>query len=242
MRNSYKALLLGVILASPTAQPARAWDVVTCENCSTLYEQGLSLAKQAASYENQLQQYGTQLRQYANMVQNTVALPVNIWSTVQGDLMQVQYVMNAGSMLGGQAGSFTSRLSNISAFTSQLSSLSAMGGQYQQWATVTQNDATQLQAALGLQQNQQATDAQLLAAINLHSQTAQGQMQAIQAGNEMASLGVAQMQRMQVMLANQQHIILDAQTVSASRQAAADAATLAFVSAPKLPQTGGATY
>ena len=221
---------------------AMAWDVVTCENCSNVYEQAVSLAKQAAQYETQLQSYGTQLRQYANMVQNTVALPMNVWSTAQGDLMQIRYVMNAGSMLGGQAASFTSRLSNIGSFTSQLSSLTAMGGQYQQWATVTQNDATQVQAALGLQQSQQTTDAQLLSTINLHSQTAQGQMQAIQAGNEMASLGVAQMQRMQVLLANEQHIILDAQTVAASRQAASDAATMAFLSTPKLPQTGGATY
>ena len=38
----------------------------------------------------QIEQYQTQLQQYANMVTNTVALPEEAWSTVQGDIMQVQ--------------------------------------------------------------------------------------------------------------------------------------------------------
>ncbi len=49
-----------------------------------------SLAQQAQSYGTQLAQYQTALNQYSNMVTNTIALPQQVWSTVQGDIMRVQ--------------------------------------------------------------------------------------------------------------------------------------------------------
>ena len=64
-------------------QPARAQWAVTCVNCSTTWTQLLQYAKEAQSLATQLQQYQTQLQQYANMVTNTVALPQEIWGTVQ---------------------------------------------------------------------------------------------------------------------------------------------------------------
>ena len=52
----------------------------------------------------QLQQYQTQVAQYADMLTNTVALPQEIWGTVQSDIMQVQALSNAASLLSGNSG------------------------------------------------------------------------------------------------------------------------------------------
>lgn len=230
------AALIGAVALEASA-PARAQDVY-CVNCSTVYDQLLQYAKEAQQYTTQLEQYGTQLRQYANMIQNTVGLPQMVWANVQGDIMQVRALMNAGSMLGGNAGGFTQRLGQLGSYSNQITSLGQMATQYQTWASVSQNDISQLQAALGLQQAQQATDAQILTALQQHSQSAQGQMQAIQAGNEMSALGVKQMQQLQVMLANESHVIEDQQGVQADRQAAQDQALKTFLAPPALPTTG----
>ena len=64
----------------------------------------------------QLQQYQTQLQQYANMVTNTAALPQQVWGTVQSDIMQVQALSNAASLLSGNSGSMISRLQSASSF------------------------------------------------------------------------------------------------------------------------------
>ena len=71
----------------------------------------------------QLQQYQTRLQQYANMVTNTAALPPEVWGAVQSDIMQVQALSNAASLLSGNSGSMISRLQSASAYANQASSL-----------------------------------------------------------------------------------------------------------------------
>jgi hypothetical protein len=72
-----------------------------------------SLAQQARQYGTQLAQYQTELNQYTNMVTNTVALPTEVWSTVQSDIMRVQALSNASSLLSGSSGSLITRLQNV---------------------------------------------------------------------------------------------------------------------------------
>jgi len=67
-------------------------------------------ATQAQQLQQQAQSYATQLRQYANMVQNTTALPYQIWNTVQNDIMQVRNLSNAAALLSGNSGSMVNRL------------------------------------------------------------------------------------------------------------------------------------
>jgi P-type conjugative transfer protein TrbJ len=242
MATFARIAVAGAIAAAIFGTKPAAAQTVECVNCSTIYDQVVELGKQAQQYATQLSQYGTELREYANMVQNTVALPVMLWSQAQSDILQVQSIMNAVGMLGGNAGSFTQQLGQIGSFTNQITSLAAMQSQYQIWATVTQKDTAALQAALGLQETQRINDTVLLSGIDLHSQTAMGQMQAIQAGNEFASLGVKQMQSMQQILAAQARVVQDQATVAADRQAAEDQAVSQFLSNPDLPTSGGQGY
>ena len=88
-----------------------------------------SLAQQAQQYGTQLAQYQTELNQYTNMVTNTVALPTEVWSTVQSDIMRVQALSNASSLLSGSSGSLITRLQNASAYANQVGSLANIGSQ-----------------------------------------------------------------------------------------------------------------
>jgi type IV secretion system protein TrbJ len=224
--------------AAATSRTAEAQWAVTCVNCSTTWTQLLEYGKQAQQLETQLQQYETQLQQYANMVTNTVALPQELWGNVQSDIMQVRNLSNAASLLSGNAGSIITRLQSASGYASQAASLGNIGNQLTTWQQTIGNNVSTLGRALGLQQGQEATDATLLTSLESHSQTAQGQMQAIQAGNELAHANAVQLQEIQTTLSTTAQMQATGMAVDADRRASEDAAMLHF-STPQPIQTSG---
>ena len=236
------ALACGVALATTATvtapRPARAQWAVDCVNCSTTWTQLLEYAKQAQQLETQLQQYETQLQQYANMVTNTVALPQEVWGTVQSDIMQVRNLSNAASLLSGNAGSIVTRLQSASGYANQAASLGNIAGQLTTWQQTIGNNVSTLGRTLGLQQNQQANNTALLTTLESHSQSAQGQMQAIQAGNELAHANAAQLQEIQATLSTTAQMQATGMAVDADRRASEDAAMLHF-STPQPIQTSG---
>jgi type IV secretion system protein TrbJ len=212
--------------------PAHAQFATVCVNCSTMATQLLQYAKDAQSMATQLQQYQTQLQQYANMVTNTVAIPQEMWSTVQGDILRVQALSNAASLLSGNSGSLISRLQNASVYANQAGSLTNIPGQ-----TIGNNLST-MGKTLGLQQGQEASNVALLASLQQHSQSAAGQMQALQAGNELAHQQATQLLQIQATLSGTAQMQATQMAVDADRKATNDAAMQHFNSAPPVATTG----
>ncbi len=237
-RLAAAAVCLGSVSAVGTLHPAHAQLAVICPTCSSQVTQGLQLAKEAASLAQQIQMYQNMLLQYSNMLQNTATLPSMAWNNATGDIMRIQSLMNSAQMLAGNAQSFTSTLSNVQGFSNQLQTLQQMDAQYQQWGTVTAKDITQMQASIGVQETERDSDAATLTVLQEHSQSAQGQMQALQAGNEMAALGVSQTQKLQEMLAQESQLVVDQTSTTDQRQAAADSALEEFLQNPIPPLSG----
>ena len=229
---------LAVLVGISASPPVTAQWVVTCTNCATMWTQLLQYAKDAQSLSTQLQQYQTQLQQYTNMITNTVALPQQIWGTVQSDIMQVQALSNAASLLSGNSGSIIARLQSASAYANQAASLGNIAGQFLMWQQTIGNNLNTLGQTLGLQQSQQQSQAAILQALQQHSQTAQGQMQAIQAGNELAGASAAQLAQIHTTLIATAQMQATGMAVSADRQAAEDAAMQHFAQPPSIATTG----
>ena len=187
-------------------------------NCSTMVTQLLQYAKDAQSMATQLQQYQTQLQQYTNMVTNTVALPQQVWSTVQSDIMRVQALSNASSLLSGNSGSLITRLQNASSYANQVGSLANIPGQITGYQQTIGNNLSTMGKTLGLQQGQEASNAALLASLQQHSQSAAGQMQAIQAGNELAHQQATQLLQIQATLSGTAQMQATQMAVNADRQ------------------------
>ncbi len=223
-------------------RPAKAQWAVTCMNCSTTWTQLLQYAKEAQSLATQLQQYQTQLQQYVNMITNTVALPQEVWGTVQSDIMRVQSLSNAASLLSGNAGSIVTRLQSASAYANQAASLGDIAGQFTTWQQTIGNNLNTLGQTLGLQQSQQQNDAAIIQALQQHSQTAQGQMQAIQAGNELAGANAAQLAQIQATLVSTAQMQAAGMAVHADRQASEDAAMLHFSTLQPVATSGYKQY
>jgi type IV secretion system protein TrbJ len=218
--------------------PAQAQLAVQCENCSTIWNQLLEYGKQVQQLATQLQSYETQLQQYANMVTNTLALPQQLWGQVQSDIMQVRNLSNAASLVSGNAGSIVTRLQSASAYTNQVASLGNIADQFTIWQQTIGNSVGTLGKTLGLQQDQQANDAALLAALEQHSQSAAGQMQAIQAGNELNHATAVQLQQIQATLAVTAQTRATELAVEADRRALQDAAMLHFAQPQSFATSG----
>ena len=232
------ALALGVLASTAAPRPARAQYAVTCTNCSTTMTQLLQYAKEAQALGIQLQQYQTQLQQYANMVTNTVALPQEVWGTVQSDIMQVQALSNAASLLSGNSGSIIGRLQSASGYASQLGAVGNIPGQFSMWQQTIGNNLGTMGRTLGLQESQQQSQAAILQALQQHAQSAQGQMQAIQAGNELAGANAAQLMQIQATLTTTAQMQASNAAVAADRRATEDAAMLHFAQPPVIATSG----
>jgi P-type conjugative transfer protein TrbJ len=197
-----------------------------------------TLAQQAQSYATQIQQYQTELNQYANMITNTVALPQQVWGTVQSDIMRVQALSNAASLLSGNSGSLITRLQNASAYVNQVGSLTNIPSQITGYQQTIGNNLSTMGKMLGMQQGMESNSAALLVTLQQHSQSAAGQMQAIQAGNELAHAQAAQLAQIQATLSTTAQMQATQMAVDADRKATNDAEIQHFNSAPKVTATG----
>jgi type IV secretion system protein TrbJ len=219
-----------------------AGDLVFCANCSDAYNQIAQLAKQAASYGTQLQQYQNEIQQKMLLLQNTVALPQQAWATVTNDMIQIRNVANGASLLSGQAGGITARLQNATAWGNQAMNLTQMGNQFGQWQTTIGNSVQKVGQQFGLQNTQMQNDAALQQRAQAMSQSAVGQMQAMQAGNELAGVTAAQLQQIHATLVAEGQLVATKIATDTDRTAQEDAAMMQFQSGPKLCETCGKRY
>ncbi|MGD0107256.1 MAG: hypothetical protein ABSC06_24940 [Rhodopila sp.] len=229
--------------ALPLLPATRAWADIPVVDLGEIGEEIKSVAQEAESYARQGLQYATELQQYANMVQNTVALPLQFYSQVMGDINQVRALANAASVLTGNSGTILQRLQSAGAYANQAAALPQnIGNQFTQWQQTLGNASSSLGRTLGLQQGQLSNYATQQAAIQLQSQSALGQMQAIQAGNELAALTAAQMNQLQTTMTAIGQQIATRDMIAADRQGMQDAQFEQFIAAPYPSPSGGPRY
>jgi type IV secretion system protein TrbJ len=241
-----KALLLATLLISvmpSSPRPAYALLGVECPTCDQLWEQALQYGKQIQEYATQLEQLQTELSMYTNMVRNSISIPMQMFSQVQSDIAQVQTISNMAGLLTGNSGSIISRLNSLQSAGYQISStansISNLPQQFAMWQNTIGNSSKQLATAIGLQQSELSNQATLQTAIQSHSQSAAGQLQAIQAGNEMAANNAAVLHQIsQTLIATAQAAQTSA-AVDADRRASEDAALLHFSTPQSVSTTGG---
>ena len=231
--------LLAILFLVPVSAHAQ----IAVTDGGSLLQQIKAFKQMTDSYITQLAQLKAELSMYANLVTNTLALPQAVWAQVQGDIMQVRNLANAASLLTGNSGSILARLNSANGYLQQASLLPTnIGQQFAMWQTTQANATLQLGRTLGVQQGQEQNYTALQAAIQAHSQTAAGQMQAIQAGNELAGLTNTQLQQIQTTLTAMAQQTAARDTVADERQALGDAYATQFFSQPAPPLTGWPRY
>jgi P-type conjugative transfer protein TrbJ len=221
-RKQSTAILAGLIVlwgALFPLRPAHAW-VVYCTNCSTYTTQLLQYAKDAETALQTANAYAEQIKMYENMVTQGATLTHLQWGTITDDLNTLNTLVAQGTNISYATNRLTSQFASdfpdYTSFLAAQQSASQTRTDLENWSTAT-NDAvkTSLQAA-AQQASQMSNETALLSTIQSHSTDAVGQMQAIQAGNEMSAQVVQQLQKLRQLIMTQMD--LQAQALAAAQR------------------------
>ncbi|AMX33611.1 P-type conjugative transfer protein TrbJ [Escherichia coli] len=194
--------------AAPT--PAYA---IYCSNCSTFYQQMFEYAEAVNTTLNTAQQLQTQIQQYQNMVTQGLSLPNSMFGSIAADLQSVASIYTKSQALGRQIQNMDSQFNmqfpgfqsylNSAAASAKAPASSTMPDRYEKWSEQGRDNVKAAMEAANLNTSTfESEDAQLSRMV-ARSQSAAGRMQAIQAGNEIASQNVQQLQKLRDLIATQ---------------------------------------
>ncbi len=210
--------LASVLIAVSLAAPAQASGALTgATEFTQILNNGelVSLVGQSTTQiNNQIQQIAqlaqqiqNQLRIYQNMLQNTAQLPSHVWGQAENDLKQLQNIVNQGQGMAFSMGNIDDvlkhRFQSYAQFKTNLPNGASFGSTYQTWSTTNRDTISSTLQAAGLTSQQFATENSTMAQLQTASESADGQMKALQVGHEIATQEVAQMQKLRGLIAQQ---------------------------------------
>jgi P-type conjugative transfer protein TrbJ len=172
----------------------------------------MQYSKQIEQYATQLRQWTLQIQQYQNMVQNTLNIPAQVWGAIENDLMGVASIVQQGQALAYSASNIADQFENT--FKGFKFTGTDFKKEYRDLSRKTLDTLKGSLLAANLQSSQFVTEEMTLKQLRTMSQSATGQMQAIQVGSQIAEQQVQQLQKLrQLMMAqlNQQNTYLAAQ-------------------------------
>ncbi|MEE4730857.1 P-type conjugative transfer protein TrbJ [Pseudomonas alliivorans] len=221
---------LGVVLYM-TPAPAYA---IYCSNCSTFYQQMFEYAEQVNTALNTAEQLQTQIQQYQNMVTQGTGLPDSKFGSIAADLKSVVNIYNRSQVLGRQIQNMDSQFNTVfpgfEYYLNQAANSAEVPAQdrYQKWSQQGRDNVKTAMKAADLNTGAfESEDAQLARMVS-RSQSAVGRMQAIQAGNEIASQNVQQLQKLRDLVATQINMQGNYMAQQGDRTAASEATEQQF--------------
>jgi P-type conjugative transfer protein TrbJ len=230
-----KKALLASFVASIMSVPAKAGIPVI--DGTNVVQTTISAINNVQAVAKQIQQYQTQLQQYENMLQNTVAPAAYIWDQANSTinkLLQAQDTLNYYKNQTGSLDSYLKRYQDISYYRSSpcFNSNVECTAEEMQSLRNAEKDSSEARKkandavfkAIDQQQGTLQSDANNLADLQTQASGAQGQMQAIQAANQLASAQTNQLLQIRSLLVAQQNAattLAQAQANKEAQQAAA---------------------
>ena len=219
---------LAIYIAPP---PAYA---IYCSNCSTFYQQMFEYVEQVNTALNTAEQLQTQIQQYQNMVSQGTSLPNSMFGSIAADLKNVANIYNRSQALGRQIQDMDSKFNTaFPGFESYLNQAANSAeapnrDRYEKWSVQGRDNVKTAMKAADLNTGAfESEDAQLARMVS-RSQSAVGRMQAIQAGNEIASQNVQQLQKLRDLLATQINMQGNYMAQQVDRKAAGEATEQQF--------------
>ncbi|NOK48637.1 P-type conjugative transfer protein TrbJ [Burkholderia thailandensis] len=236
------AVMLGVVIS------ARAQGIPVIDT-TNIAQTTVSAIQNVAAVEKQIQQYETQLQQYQNMLQNTLAPAAWVWDQANQTINKLLAAQDVLTQFKSQAGSldqYLSRYEDVSYYRSSpcFTSSGCTNEQRQALLDAQANGSSSIKAAndavlKGVDQQQQTLTADAVNLRSLQSQatSATGQMQAIQAANQLASAQANQLLQIRGLLVAQQAAEATRAQVAADREAQQLAASSQFLGGTSKPSS-----
>lgn len=213
LRNAIVGLMLAVspsaVYAGAATGGATEWTQLL-NNAQLLEQSGQgvqSLANEAQQIAHQVTQIKNQLDQYRTMLQNLEKLPDNIWGQAQNDLNRLRQLTQQGDGIAFSMGSLDDvlkqRFPSFEDFAAGVKGGENYSEQYGQWSQTNRDTIGGTLAQAGLTAQQFDTEQGTMRQLQQQSQSAVGQMQALQVGHSIASQQVDQMQKLRGLIAQQ---------------------------------------
>lgn len=231
-----KMILTSLAVVLVAALPISSPGTMPVIDYSNLTQNITTALHQVSAYAQQVQQYQLQLQQYANQVRNTAAPVAQVWQQAQQAMNGV--MGTAGMFQNGSAlQSYLNQFQNVNYW------LSAPPGNYtyQTAGSVAQKQANDaLVKGIVAQQAQIQKDAVTLEQLQSQASTADGQMKALMAANQLAALQQEQLLQIRALLVQEQQTLAARNQTLANDEAMREAATQKFFNVPliKINQNG----
>ena len=221
---------LVLVAALPATSPGTGIPVIDFSN---LTQNVVTALHQVSAYAQQVQQYQLQLQQYANQVKNTVAPVAQVWQTAQGTMNSV---LGTVSMFqnGSQLQNYLHQYQDVNYWLSA----SPSSYTYQTAGSIAQKQANDAMVKGIVQQEAQIrADAANLERLQSQAGSADGQMKALAAANQLAALEQEQLLQIRALLVQEQQALAARNATLANDEAMREAATKQFYNVPIIQLT-----
>ncbi|NKL23584.1 P-type conjugative transfer protein TrbJ [Rhizobium leguminosarum] len=168
---------------------------------------GIQVDNQLTQISQLAEQIQNQLKIYENMLQNTAQLPDHVWGQVESDLNQLRSIVDQGQGLAFSMGNaddvLQQRFQSYADLKTNLPSNATFSSNYQSWSNTNRDTIASSLKAASLTADQFDTEEDTMSSLRSMSETADGQMKALQVGHEIAAQQVAQMQKLRGLVSQQ---------------------------------------
>ncbi len=156
------------------------------------------------SYATLANQYATQIQQYQRQIIDGTILSNQQFGNLSRDLVGLQHVVQGGNSLSYSMANLDSQFSSKFA-TLGYAPKTSFATRYAQWSQSSMDSTRTALDGAGMQSDQMTTDQQTLDVLKQHSQSAQGQLEAAEVGNEIAVQQAQEMMKLrQLMMSDMQ--------------------------------------
>lgn len=226
-----KAILTTIALALVSAVPATSPGTgIPVIDASNLTQNVVTALKQVSAYAQQVQQYQLQIQQYANQVKNTLAPVGQVWQAAQGTMSNVLGTVHF-LQSGGQLQNLLNQFQDVNYWLSAPPN----GYTYPTAGSVAQKQANDAMLKGIVQQEAQIrADAATLDRLQSQASTADGQMKALMAANQLAALQQEQLLQIRALLVQEQQALAARNATLANEEAMREAATKQFFNVPTI--------
>jgi len=199
----------GPALAGTPFTGATEWTQIlnNGELVSLVGQSGEQIGNQVTQISQLAEQIQNQIRIYQNMLQNTLTLPSHVWGQVEGDLNRLRSLVNQGQGIAFSMGNaddvLRQRFKSFADFKSGLENGQTFSESYRQWSDTNRDTIASTLRAAGLTAEQFTSEEATMSQLRSMSQSAVGQMQALQAGHQIAAQQVAQAQKLRGLVSQQ---------------------------------------
>ncbi|MDR6758743.1 P-type conjugative transfer protein TrbJ [Mycoplana sp. BE70] len=172
-----------------------------------LKSSGIQVDNQITQIGQLAEQIQNQLKIYENMLQNTSQLPDHIWGQVEGDLNRLRDIVKQGQSISFSMANaddvLKQRFQSYADLKTNLPNAESFSSSYQSWSDTNRDTIASTLKAASLTADQFGSEEGTMTSLRGMSESADGQMKALQVGHQIAAQQVAQMQKLRGLVSQQ---------------------------------------